>query len=128
MRVSNLVVWEKAYEFALAVYRVTASFPNDEKYVLTSQLRRAALSISANIAEGKGRATEKDFLRFLHIARGSLEECKVYILFARDLSYINKQSHDELISSSEEIGRMLNGLIKNKTDSLFVKDEDVEYE
>lgn len=128
MRVSKLLVWQEAYDFALLVYKVTGSFPYDEKYALTSQIRRAALSISTNIAEGKGRSTDKDFIRFLHIARGSLEECKVYIMFAKDLSYIDKECSEALESRVDKIGRMLNGLIIAKLGNLGLKEDEVEYE
>lgn len=125
---NNLLVWQKAYDFALLVYKITTSFPDAEKYAITSQLRRAALSIAANIAEGKGRSTEKDFLRFLYIARGSLEECKVYIMFAKDLNYVNEQCYEDLEAYASEIGRMLNGLIIAKLSNLGLKEDEVEYE
>lgn len=128
MRVSKLLVWQEAYDFALLVYKVTGSFPHDEKYALTSQIRRTALSISANIAGGKGRSTDKDFIRFLYIARGSLEECKVYIMFAKDLGYIDKECSEALESRVDKIGRMLNGLIIAKLGNLGLKEDEVEYE
>lgn len=127
MRVGNLIVWKKAYEFTLKIYKITVLFPVEEKYALTSQLRRAALSVPANIAEGKGRGTQREFVRFLHIARGSLEECSVYIMLAKDLTYIDEKCYVELNKYIVEIGKMLNGLIQSQSDSLL-REEELRYE
>ena len=83
----DLVVWQKAHQFALAVYRMTQGFPRSEVYGLTSQFRRAAVSIAANIAEGFRKRGNADKLRFLNIAQGSLEESRYYLILARDLEY-----------------------------------------
>jgi len=83
----DVVAWQKAHEFVLEVYRFTENFPNKEVYGLTSQFRRAALSIPANIAEGFKKRGRNDKVRFLNIAQGSLEECRYYLLLARDLGY-----------------------------------------
>ena len=83
----DLVVWQKAHQFALAVYRMTKAFPRSEVYGLTSQFRRAAVSIAANIAEGFRKRGNADKLRFLNIAQGSLEESRYYLILVRDLEY-----------------------------------------
>ena len=84
---TDLVVWQKAHAFVLAVYRLTKSFPREEAYGLTSQFRRAAVSIAANIAEGFRKRGSADKLRFLNIAQGSAEECRYYLILAKDLGY-----------------------------------------
>ena len=83
----DLLVWQKAHQFVLAVYRLSGTFPKDETYGLTSQIRRAAVSISANIAEGFRRRGSADKSRFYNIAQGSLEECRYYLILVRDLEY-----------------------------------------
>ncbi|OGR05901.1 MAG: four helix bundle protein [Deltaproteobacteria bacterium RIFOXYD12_FULL_50_9] len=83
----ELVVWQKAHQFVLGVYRITKMFPDDEKFGLTAQFRRAAVSIAANIAEGYRKRTPNDKVRFMNIAEGSLEECRYYLILARDLGY-----------------------------------------
>ncbi|MBU8892283.1 MAG: four helix bundle protein [Bacteroidales bacterium] len=100
----NLLVWQKAHQFVLEVYNVTKDFPKEELYGLTSQFRRAAISIPANIAEGFTRKGEKDKLRFYNIAQGSLEECRYYILLSKDLGYIIQSEMKEIL---EEISKML---------------------
>lgn len=101
----DLIVWQKAHEFVLRVYEVTAGFPKAEVYGLTSQFRRAAVSIPANIAEGFRKQTKADKARFLNIAEGSLEECRYYVILSRDLGYC---SPDHLWTASNEVGRLLN--------------------
>lgn len=91
-RFTDLIVWQKAHAFVLAVYRLTGRFPPDERFGLTSQLRRAAVSIPANIAEGFRRTGQLDKARFLNIAQGSLEECRYYLILARDLGYAGDRS------------------------------------
>jgi len=83
----DLLVWQKAHSFALAAYRLSASFPKHEIYGLTSQFRRAAVSIAANIAEGFRKRSKADKLRFLNIAQGSVEECRYYLILTNDLGY-----------------------------------------
>jgi four helix bundle protein len=100
----DLLVWQKAHQFVLEVYKLTKDFPKDELYGLTSQFRRAAVSIPANIAEGYTRKGEKDKLRFYNIAQGSLEECRYYIILSNDLSYMKNV---EIIKLLEEISKML---------------------
>jgi four helix bundle protein len=103
----NYQVWEKAHQFVLAVYAATRSFPVAEQYGLTGQLRRSAASIPANIAEGCGRSTDADFARFLQIASGSANESEYQLLLARDLNYIDSETHDQLVQDVAEIRKML---------------------
>jgi|SRR5271163_255150 len=107
----DLIAWQKAKSLALNVYRCTRQFPKDEIYGLRSQMRRAAVSVPSNIAEGKGRYTPKEFVQFLHHARGSLLELETQLSIARDLGYIDVSMSKELESETEELGRILNGLI-----------------
>jgi four helix bundle protein len=107
----NLIAWQKAKTLALDVYRCTRKFPRDEIYGLTSQMRRAAVSVPSNIAEGKGRYSQKEFVQFLYHARGSLLELETQLLIARDLDYIDRPVFESLESETEELGRILNGLI-----------------
>lgn len=101
----DLLVWQKAHAFVLAVYRFTESFPDREKFGLSHQMRRAAVSIPANIAEGFGKRSHAEKARFLNIAEGSLEECRYYLILAHDLGYGQTES---LTASLEETSRLLN--------------------
>ena len=113
----RVIAWQKAHDFVLKVYRVTKGFPEDERFGLSSQFRRAAVSIEANIAEGYKKLSKADKLRFLNIAQGSMEECRDYIVLSRDLDYINEQEYEELKKLSEYASRMINaycdGIINN---------------
>ena len=104
--------WQEAVALALVIYRATAEFPKHELYGLTSQMRRAAVSISSNIAEGKGHSSDGDFGRFLFHARGSLLELQTQIMIARGLEYLTKEQSAELTRSTDDLGRGLNGLIQ----------------
>jgi four helix bundle protein len=106
----KLQVWNKAVDFANAIYDVTATFPDDEKFGLRSQMRRAAISISSNIAEGSGRATNRDFRRFVEIAYGSLMETISQLLIAGRRRYIERESVVKVYGEGEELARMLSGL------------------
>jgi four helix bundle protein len=101
----NLIVWQKAHAFVLQVYAATRAFPKEELYGLTSQFRRAAVSVPANIAEGFRKQSKQDKARFLNISEGSLEECRYYLILAHDLCHLDKRSLWEL---TEEVGRLLN--------------------
>jgi four helix bundle protein len=107
----DLIAWQKAKSLVLDVYRCTRRFPRDEIYGLTSQMRRAAVSVPSNIAEGKGRYSQKEFLQFLYHARGSLLELQTQVSIARDLDYLDLLGFERLDSEAEELGRILNGLI-----------------
>jgi four helix bundle protein len=100
----ELVVWQKAHRFVLAIYRFTEDFPRKEIYGLTSQFRRAAVSIPANIAEGFKKRGRSDKARFMNIAQGSLEECRYYLILSRDLNYGDQP---ELLSQLDEVSRLL---------------------
>lgn len=108
----EIKVWHKAHELTLAVYKETGGMPPEERYGLTSQLRRAAVSVAANIAEGCGRAGALDFARSLQIAMGSASELEYLVLLARDLGYLNNEAYDGLASGVEEVKKMLAGFIE----------------
>ncbi|MFZ0704779.1 MAG: four helix bundle protein [Candidatus Korobacteraceae bacterium] len=107
----NLQVWQKSHQLTLNIYRATEGFPRSEMFGLTSQVRRAASSIEANLAEGCGR-TQAEFARFIQIALGSNCEVECHLLLARDLSLLADDSHRRLSSQVEEVRRMLNALLK----------------
>jgi four helix bundle protein len=108
----KIQVWEKAHKLTLQLYKITSSFPKDELYGLTSQIRRAASSIPANIAEGSGRNTQVELARFIHIAGGSASELEYHLILAHDLGYIDSKIYSELDFAVNEIKRMLHGFEK----------------
>jgi len=114
---TDLLVWQKAHQFVLNVYQYTHNFPKEEMYALTSQFKRAAISVAANIAEGFRKKSAKDKMRFYNISQGSLEECRYYLILANDLSYGENQL---LLEQLEEISKMLNALIRS-IDSKLLK-------
>ena len=103
----DLLVWQKAHGLTLDVYRASSSFPSDERFGLTSQLRRSAASVPANIAEGCGRDGERELARFIAIAAGSASETEYHLLLARDLGYLPRESHADLDRRINEIKKML---------------------
>lgn len=103
-RFEDLILWQKAHAFVLAAYQYSEAFPKGEVFGLTSQFRRAAISIPANIAEGFKKRSRPDKARFLDIAEGSVEECRYYLILARDLGYGNPE---QLLTLLEEVGKML---------------------
>ncbi|MGE0267158.1 MAG: four helix bundle protein [Candidatus Omnitrophota bacterium] len=105
----DLNVWKKAHSLTLKIYTVTRRYPTFEIYGLVSQLRRSAVSVCANIAEGQKKPT-KDFVRFLQIAHGSLEETKYHLILSHDLKYLPTNDYESLYKIADEVGRMLNGL------------------
>jgi four helix bundle protein len=109
----DLVVWKKAMRLVLNTYRYTKFFPREETYGLAAQMRRAAVSIPSNIAEGKGRYSRKELLQFLVDARGSLLELETQIEIARDLGYLDEVGEVELADGASEVGRMLNGMLEH---------------
>ena len=114
MKVKNyreLIAWQRAMDLVEEVYRVSKSFPREEIYGLTSQIRRAAVSVPSNIAEGQGRRTTGDFLRHLSIAYGSLREVETQILISVRLQYLSQSNTDNLMQRAGEVGRLLNGLM-----------------
>ncbi|HSQ23438.1 MAG TPA: four helix bundle protein [Pyrinomonadaceae bacterium] len=118
MKVKNyqeLIAWQRAMDLVEDVYRASRDFPREEIYALTSQIRRAAVSVPSNIAEGQGRRSTSDFLRHLSIAYGSLREVETQILISRRLKYISQAKLDEVMSRAGEVGRLLNGLMASLT-------------
>jgi len=114
----KLSVWEKSHTLTLNIYKSTSSFPKEELYGLTSQMRRAASSIPSNIAEGCGRNTQAQFARFLNIAFGSASELEYQLILSKDLSFINNEAFSELFEKITEVKRMLYSLIqKVQTDN-----------
>jgi four helix bundle protein len=106
----DLLVWQKAHQFVLAAYRFSSDFPKTETYGLTSQFRRAAVSVAANIAEGFRKTGRADRARFINIAQGSLEECRYYLILAKDLHYGDST---KLTLQLEEVGRLLTAYAKS---------------
>ena len=109
----ELKVWQKSYQLCLEIYRITAKFPKEERYGLTSQIRRAVVSIPSNIAEGYGRKTTLDYIRMLYISYGSVCELETQVLLAEDLDLIEKVRWEPLNKDIAQIERMLKALIKS---------------
>lgn len=109
----RLEAWQLAHQFVLRVYALTGMFPAEEKYGVTNQLRRAAVSIPANIAEGTGKNSLKDVVRFFSIARGSLEECKYYLILSKDLKFIQPEEFNQMKEIADQTGKKLNALISS---------------
>jgi four helix bundle protein len=109
----NLILWQKAVDLAVEVYRISGTFPRSEVYGLAQQLRRAAVSIPSNIAEGAGRRTTRDFIAFLHIARGSLAEIETQLLIAQRVGAANQDACSGLHASIDEVGRILQAFINS---------------
>jgi four helix bundle protein len=107
----ELIVWQKAIRLVTEIYRATRQFPRDELYGLTSQLRRAAVSVPSNIAEGQARFSRKEFHHFLSQAQGSLVEIETQLIIAQNLGYLPTQQSEPLLAKTAELGRILNGLI-----------------
>lgn len=110
----DLLVWQKAHQMVILVYAETKLFPKEELFILTSQIRRAAISVPANIVEGFRRKTLKDSLNFYRIADASLEELKYHLLLAKDLSYISTEEYTALELSCEDVGRLLTRWIQSQ--------------
>ncbi len=108
----ELKVWEKGHQLALAVYKATATFPKDELYGVTGQIRRSSVSIPANIAEGCGRNGDAELARFLQIAMGSASELEYHILLTHDLGLLTAAEHEQLTADTTEVKRMLTSFIQ----------------
>ena len=106
----DLLVWQKAHRLVLDVYRAPTKFPQEERYGLVSQMRRAAVLVPANIVEGHRRRSKREFVNFVSIARGSLEELRYYIQLSKDLAYLPPSGTGSLDDAADEIGRMPHGL------------------
>ena len=116
MKVRNyqeLIIWQRAMDLVETVYKASKCFPREELYALTSQVRRAAISIPSNIAEGQGRRTTSDFLRHLSIAYGSLREVETQLLIAGRLNYLTASQVETVMNRAGEVGRLLNGLMNS---------------
>ena len=113
----SVIAWQKAHRFVILVYKITRHFPDDERFGLTSQFRRAAVSIEANIAEGYKKIGKSDKLRFFNISQGSIEECRDYILLSRDLEFVTEEQYSDLYFALEEASKFLmlycEGIINN---------------
>ena len=108
----NLDVWKLSVKFVTEIYQETSKFPKEEMFGITSQMRRSAVSIASNIAEGAARQTDKEYVRFLYYSLGSKEELDTQLIIAQQLNYITQNSFDRLSPQLETIGKLLNGLIK----------------
>jgi four helix bundle protein len=109
----DLIAWSKAVDLVEGVYRATRDWPKDELYGLTNQVRRAAVSVPANVAEGQGRNGPKEFLHHLSIANGSLYEVETHLVIAQRLGYIDKATCGALMDQAAEVGRLLHGLMRS---------------
>ncbi len=109
----DLIAWQKGIQLVKSIYELTSSFPDQEKYGLISQIRRAAVSIPSNIAEGQARFSPVDFRHFLRITRGSLAELETQLVLAHELRYITHQQLDQQSALIDELGRVINGLINS---------------
>lgn len=108
----DLIVWQKSHQLVLAIYSITKTFPKEEIFSLTNQVRRASVSIAANISEGYKKKTIPNKLNFINIAEGSLEEVKYYIILSKDLKYIDEKNYEQLYIYAEEVGRLISGYEK----------------
>lgn len=106
-RYKNLEIWKRSVGLSTKVYELTNSFPKDEKYGIIAQIRRCAVSVPSNIAEGAGRGSKKDFKRFLNIAYGSIYELETQLLISKNLGYLNSDEHEEIKSEIDEIQKMM---------------------
>ncbi len=118
----SVIAWQKAHDFVLAVYKYTKNFPEEEKFGLTSQFRRAAVSIEANIAEGYKKISKPDKLRFFNISQGSIEECRDYIILSRDLGFVNEEQFMILYNALENTSKMLMLYCKGIKNNAVIKD------
>ncbi len=122
----DLQVWRKSISFVKEIYLITRSFPKEELFGLTSQLRRAAVSIPSNIAEGNGRGSKKDMIRFLHIAIGSAAEIETQLIICHEIGLLRGNDFDKLISRDHEIIRMATALANNKKKELEKSEAETE--
>jgi four helix bundle protein len=111
----DLKVWAQAHELSIAIYKATATFPKDEQYGLTSQIRRSCTSIPANVAEGYGRGSDAELARYLRIAMGSATELDYHLLLARDINILDLSSYDRLVHQLDDVRRMLTAFIQRLT-------------
>jgi four helix bundle protein len=117
----DLIVWKKAKDLAIEIYKITGNFPKEEMFGITNQLRRAVVSISNNISEGTGRQYKKDTIQFLFVSNGSLNEVESMLQIANELGFINEKQTDELVQRTEEVRKLLKEFIKYFQDSTILK-------
>ncbi len=111
---TDLIAWQKSHEFVLKVYEITSDFPKEEKFGLTSQFRRAAVSVAANLSEGYGKKSKIDKLRYFNISQGSLKECSYYLILSKDLKYISNYSEmNELLTEVAKLIKAYSKAIQN---------------
>jgi len=108
----KLDVYQEAHSFVIIIYKLTSKFPKDESFGLISQIRKASVSVVANIVEGNARNHKKEFIQFLYLSNGSLEEVKYYLILSKDLGYLSTSEYDNLQVRAEKISKMINGLIR----------------
>jgi four helix bundle protein len=113
----KILVWQKSISLVTKIYKTTSTFPKEEMFGLTSQIRRSSVSVPSNIAEGSGRESSKDFLRFLYISLGSIFEMQTQLEIAKNIIYINEEEFNLLYEDSREIERMLASLIRKLKDN-----------
>jgi four helix bundle protein len=114
-RFTDIKVWQRAHALALEIYRISANFPQEERFGVTSQLRRAITSVPTNIAEGSRRQGQQEYSRFLNVAQGSAAEAEYLLILSRDLGYLSPSESNRLIADLDEVARMLHGL-RSKVD------------
>ncbi len=119
----KLVAWQKAFDLSIRIYQATSSFPDSERYGLSSQLRRAGVSVPSNIAEGECRRSDRTFLHFLNISYGSLGEIDTQLLIAKTLGFLDEKSFSELSALTSEVGKLLNGLIASLSKKLHTAND-----
>lgn len=117
---TDLIVWQEGHKLVILIYRMTKEFPKEETYSLIDQMRRAVTSITSNVAEGFGRQTYKEKVQFYYQAKGSLTELKNQIFIAKDIQYLNQSQVDQLISQSNRVDQLLQGLI-NKSKTFIIR-------
>lgn len=116
----DLIVWQKSIALVTAVYSLTKSFPTDEKFGIVSQINRAIVSVPTNIAEGWGKESTKNYVQFLRISRGSLMEVETLLLISKNLNYIKEQDYLEISKQMDEVGKILQGLIKSVKQKILI--------
>lgn len=109
----DLIIWQKSHDLVKFVYKILESFPTEERFALTDQIRRASVSIPTNIVEGHSKSSQKDFVRFLFISRGSLEELRYLLLLSHELGYVEAERYEDPENRCREISILLNNLIKS---------------
>lgn len=119
----DLDVWKLSIDFVTEIYALTARFPKEEQFGLTNQIRRASISVPSNIAEGAGRRSDKEFLQFLYISLGSIQEVDTQILISLNLNYLTKSEYEILLTKLDQISKMLSGLIKSVKERLNLNNQ-----